>query len=1149
MLEGNIESIARSIKEQSSANNMNNIEQDPSSLSEKHGEKIGKIKKIYKEENLLNEASIIKSICKTVANNSNSLNITPDEASALLTSLINKDQLLERIKKIRIDREPYRLEYNSRFQKYFEVVGHNGIIERICYDNGTKFAFTGGADGAIKCWSIIDGLLIRSLYGHTNMISDLCISKNGEYMVSVDYQGLMNIWSLKDFTIIHSIQFTSEAIFCEFIYPPNSSKSSLGNIFIIFSDGLVKLVEFNLKSITAKLANSFMYGESIKAICITDGGRFVICGGWWPFFLIYDTCDLNKIIVAENFRIQTLCAAKNALKFAASSENRIHIYTFFSEGSPLMGNYSKKKSGEGHWKRTVNEIDSEYFVEWICFLPSYLLVAACTDSIIRLYEDDSLVLSFAGESGSIFSHPFKNIFAVVGTNLSIYQIVIKNKYSEFQDSDSGNDCFKLSHLSEEELRFKITNSRPDSFHIEKLFEEMIHVNLNDCQFSDDGRFFIACDDQGIIKTYSIEVPIEVPEHQFFMKDIDRDLPNENFTETFNIYRQKNTNWNKLDYQTSEATIPLKCIQIENQAAKTLEKDKLTEEKFKSIYLAGDSAEPQRNNEDAPRTSFPMIIGSDRDETYIISDDTESGSATATSNSSFCETSSNSIKTLSKGSENSSRSRRRSKKSRMLRGFKSTKSARRIINTDDESLPKESNKRRRTLVSSESDESPIIVSRPRLRSSGNFESSRTSSPKRILRRNLTEDSLSSDPEIVTGRVLRRDLRNSSILRSENLSSDDTKRHKRKASVSNKLGNLSLDSSFIYSDVSGNPSASRSSNSSLTAISRKNNRYVYSAQTADFKAKNHLRSHGKSLNESSNNFEFDYKSESNLSVDSRNARILRKNLKSLDNSHSLKESTGRVLRRSLPVTKYYDDVELESESAGIDEIFEKTLADFAYSWISSCSIYPGTKVYFNRESYEEFMELEQRIKFSKKYPMISGFYDVTVAHVEFIGKIPYLILAFGSLYLIKVYEFPSSKGIICTSDQKLLEIGQSINYFKSSKLVDGVISEQDEMFLTVDNSKILKSLALVKYESLEFAQIPYSSVLRPLFNLSRSNKFTLKPITNFEIINMKLKSDFYKNGSDLIFDLKVVSKAALEISETAKNVTDELILEYENAIDEK
>lgn len=604
--------------------------------------------------------SLVQELCLTIISDKTTLGITKDEAMHLLENVVKSNDFIEELRRTQnINREIYIVR-KLAFRKYFETLGHNGIVERMTFDNSSKFAFSGDGDGIIKCWNIEKGMLIRSFYGHNNMISDLCISKDGKIMVSVDYQGKLNIWSLNTFKILHSIQLSNEAIFCEFIYKLDQIQYE---IFIILANGNVKTIQFTEYNIVNEKDNSFMRGESIKAICITDGGRFVICGGWWPFFLIYDTQDLNSIIVVENFRIQTLCAAKNALKFSASSENKIYSYTFYCEGKQ-SGDLTKSKSGIGYWKRHLAQIADDFFIEWLCYLPSFLLIASCTDNIIRIYEEDVLLVSFKSEVGSVYSHPFRNIFAVVGTKLQIYEMIDFDNLKHEMINHDGI-FYEYKECGKEEPDFEFVNfsqrGSENRFYIKKIFSENIYINLNDCQFSEDGRFLVTCDDQGYIRAYSVESPIEIPEEQFFKKDIEISstrarannlnnfaarititgefsaqinaqesvdtLSGEDtlsitnneifFEETYNINSQKNSKWIKTDYSLTEVNIP-NNIKIENCAALSLEKDKLDESNFQKLYLYNDQTvlSGQDNNlEDTIKVES-------NDKTYIISESNE-----------------------------------------------------------------------------------------------------------------------------------------------------------------------------------------------------------------------------------------------------------------------------------------------------------------------------------------------------------------------------------------------------------------------------------------------------------------------------------------------------------------------------------------------
>ncbi|ELA40948.1 uncharacterized protein VICG_02037 [Vittaforma corneae ATCC 50505] len=1076
---------------------------------------------------------IFRNLCGSALGENRNLGITKEEASDLLNSLVKRDVLIEKLKKIEINREPYTVKYFSKIKKYFETMGHNGVIERICFDNSCRFAFSGGADGIIKCWSIPDGMLVKSLYGHENMISDLCINKEGDLLVSVDYRGLLNVWSLKDFKQLHSVNLNSEAIFCEFIN--HSTLSNANNmadlntpinvgahkIFIVLADGTVKSLEFNSKKIIEEKKNTFMEGESIKSICITDGGRLVICGGWWPFFLVYDTQDLNNVIVLEDFKIQTLCAAKNALKFAASNENQIFSYTFYCEGPANAGNFIKKRASHesGYWKKHVNLIDGDYVVEWLSFLPSFLLVAACSDNIIRIYEDDQLVLSFKGEVGTIYSHPTENIFVVVGTRLSIYQISIGKEHPETSSECDNIEQSKGIHYrctSNDRPSYIVTNAKLEGISVNLIYSEDIFISLNDCQFSDDGRFLVTCDDQGIIRAYSIDEPIIVPEQQFFMSDLDRraqtidanqnnnqntELIASNITsdsgtndETVNFYRQRNTNWLRIPYILSSSMLKNRCIQIEDLAILSLDKLKLNENKFKRRYLTKLYENPIEED------PIEEINGNDEseesdDETYIMSESntTEENISCKYSDEQISESiivASEESSTLNVGpkrlrrspvssSTSSSMRRQRIKK---LRGFRKTDASpnRRLIESESNSNANRNVRRTRRFIIEDSDKSDV----------GND---------------------------VTGNL------NSSILDTVivNINSN------RVGGASNTVGNQRMlrRSLGLLPVNDHNDSHLNESMNEPRRVLRKD---IGKRQCADIEA-------GELVDSSENaNGKSNASMESSIGEESNNNRNFGD---SVDGSRKKMKRLRKSESNDIYVRSTYDrSIFLLSDSTseeGIDPDFETLLTSFSHDWLSVCSIYVQTQIYFNLRAYEEFMGLEPRMPYSKSYPRESGVYIVTSRQYKFIGRIPYLVLELDSAYSVKIYEYPHSRGIICTIDQYNIKKRECVLYCRSSEYLKGAISNVSEMTVTINKREVLKSMIALSYPSLNISSIPYSPSLKALFGLSRAHKFMQRPILNYSLINLKLSNNLYKNRGEFIEDLKYLSSLASKMEEPLKS----------------
>lgn len=1077
---------------------------------------------------------IFEDLCGSALGENRNLGITKEEASGLLNSLIKRDELMEKLKKIEINRRPYKVEYFSKFKKYFETMGHNGVIERICFDNSCRFAFSGGADGIIKCWSIPDGMLVKSLYGHENMISDLCINKEGSLLVSVDYRGLLNVWCLGDFSQLHSVSLNSEAIFCEFVEhcgPRDADDAHSGNIsgnadshkiFIVLADGTVKSLTFNYKEIIEEEKNTFMEGESIKSICITDGGRLVICGGWWPFFLVYDTQDLNNVIVLEDFKIQTLCAAKNALKFAASSENQIFSYTFYCEGPVSAGNFIKKRAGcdNGYWRRHVNLIDGDYIVEWLSFLPSFLLVAACSDNIIRIYEDDQLILSFKGEAGTIYSHPAENIFAVVGTKLSIYQLNMGREYPE-----TSSECENIWHhkgvqyfrcTSNDRPSYIVTNARMEDIGVSLIYSEDIFIGLNDCQFSDDGRFLVTCDDQGIIKAYSIDESITVPEQQFFMSDLERQTQAANagqaidrnvdltgpgasgglstVDETVNFYKQKNAGWFKIPYVSSSSAHKNRCIQIENLAILTLDKLKLNENRFKRRYLARlyenqveeSQVEEANEHDESEESDDETCIMSESNDAEESSGECSDGPTSESVLTASEESSTSHVRLRRSPVSSSSSSSMKRQRIRKLRGFRRTDASpnRRLIESESNSNANRNMRRTRRFIIEDSDksgsESGVVDDADYL--NGNSLDTATTGINSSRVGNATS-------AVGMQRVLRRSLgllpgseHNSDLAMSMEEPRRVLRRNIEKKQNMNGEGKESADSAECIGRKPGIP-ARLSVDEECSA-------------SADG-------SSGDDVCESNKGVKRPKRGKSSSDV-----------ARSMD---------------SEAILSLADSVEED----GIDPDFEILLANFAYDWLSVCSVYTQTQVYFNSSAYEEFMDLEPRISYSKSYPRESGMYTVTSRQYKFIGKIPYLVLGLDSMYTVKIYEYPHSKGVVCTADQYNIRKGVNVLYCRNSEYLKGTVSKASRMTATVNKNEVLKSMLAISYSPLDIPNIPYSSSLKALFGLSRVHKFMQKPVLSYSLVNFKLSNDLYKSQEEFADDLRYLSNLASKMGEPLKS----------------
>jgi WD40 repeat protein len=442
-----------------------------------------------------------------------------------------------------------------------ELLGHSGHVDRVCFDRGGRFFLSGGADGMIKLWDAHSGLLVHSFIGHRSSVIDVCISSDGRLMGSCDLLGSLNIWSLTESRVLFNLRHGCEITFAEFF---DTAEEGVYNLVLVLGTGAIRTYKFSRERMIEEKENLCLENEVIKNICISDGGRFIMCGGWWSFLVVFDTQALNGCILLETngTPVNTICAARHCLKIAAACESLIFQWTFFAEGTSGMGNFKKRTKNnmlEGHWRKSVirMELGENEFVERICYLRDNYLVCVCTDMRIRIYANTEL--RFVIESpglGVVYAHPTENIFAFCGAHLRIY---------------------RLDKL---------------------IYEEVLSYTVNDAQFSNDGEFFICGDESGAVRVLSLGLALEAPREQFFVSDFQHinSLNESVFTEcigghTIKINGERNAEWRPTEYQVTPSANRT-AVKIEEKAAVHLAKDFITAEKFKAKYTSVAAEEAQ-----------------------------------------------------------------------------------------------------------------------------------------------------------------------------------------------------------------------------------------------------------------------------------------------------------------------------------------------------------------------------------------------------------------------------------------------------------------------------------------------------------------------------------------------------------------------------
>ncbi|KAF9763564.1 Lissencephaly-1 like protein [Nosema granulosis] len=445
-----------------------------------------------------------------------------------------------------------------KYKQIGELLGHSGQIDRVCFDNSSEFFFTASTDGMIKMWNTKTGFLVHSFIAHRSLVNDLCFSKDGRLMVSCDFFGTLNIWSLETKEVLNSFQFHIGVDFTEFF--ACEEIEGVYNLVVILSTGILRTYKFNTTEIIEIQENDIHANEMVKAICITDGGRFLLRGGYWPYLIVLDTTRPKECIIfdTDGLSVHTLCASKDCLQFAAACANYLYQWSFQVDGSPSHGNFHKSNTDlRGYWLKTITQVDPQesFNIERMCYLKDNYIVCVCSDFKIRIYAGTILKgLIDVEEQGVVCPHPSENVFALCGSTIKFYYIETKRNFSI------------------------------------KLVESIeINFNVTDCQFSNDGYYFIIGDDFGKARVFSLVGQSYSLSEQFFLSDFNHiNSLNENVnmacdrSKTVDTNRNTNEAWQKTEYAISFTSNRSNSI-TEDLAFKHLERNFIDKEKYIKKY--------------------------------------------------------------------------------------------------------------------------------------------------------------------------------------------------------------------------------------------------------------------------------------------------------------------------------------------------------------------------------------------------------------------------------------------------------------------------------------------------------------------------------------------------------------------------------------
>lgn len=524
------------------------------------------------------------------------------------------------------------------------LLGHSGRILCVHLMN-SKYLITAGDDKLIKIWSLEDGMLIKSLAKHYAPINDLTLSFDSKYLASCDYNGVVIVWNLETWEAIFVLEFICGVELVEFI-PMESNFTGTQKTYkfiIVVAKGVVRQIVFDANCIMSEERNDIMSElgdeDSLRAICVSEGGRFVLCGGAWPFLFVFDTqkiIDNVLTLETDGYSIVGVCASVNKPRFCASTSfNFIYEWEYILHGMPLNNIFRKNRNKEGrfkgYWNRRITYLCSDENVHAyrVAYMSNDLIVSICSDNKIRIMDNVIIEIDFLDIS-VLLPHPTIPVFAICGTfecpatipgkewtwgdskiveekcvNFSIDPLsYVKTKKTFINDwIDSPRTNTKPEESQQSVYSFRIYNISGTC-----ILEMHFETRITDGYFSKDGEYICLGDERGktfILSHKSCQRKYEnTPDEQFLNNDFNiiygNDTTEAADNQCYSASGAINITWIQKEFilePKNDKLVPLQ-MSIENNAIKHMHQNFLTYKGFKQKYIV-----------DEKGTKYEQVIGS------------------------------------------------------------------------------------------------------------------------------------------------------------------------------------------------------------------------------------------------------------------------------------------------------------------------------------------------------------------------------------------------------------------------------------------------------------------------------------------------------------------------------------------------------------
>ncbi len=245
---------------------------------------------------------------------------------------------------------------------------HKDGVESLCISPNGRYLATGGIDGKVFLFNLINGRYLARFSSHPDYISQLRFSPNGEYLTSTGYEGGLIATNTHTYTLAKKIRPHKNRV-AYFIYGKKDEIISGG------VDGELVILNYKTKAINKRFMSP--HGQ-ISALCLTKDAKYLFVAGIQNYIAVYETdqySELSSHYIKLESKANSLEISEDGQSLLIGCENsKLEVYKLFDtkelttklqekdykaaqeiiKKDPLIENTKEKQMFDTIWEKSFN---------------------------------------------------------------------------------------------------------------------------------------------------------------------------------------------------------------------------------------------------------------------------------------------------------------------------------------------------------------------------------------------------------------------------------------------------------------------------------------------------------------------------------------------------------------------------------------------------------------------------------------------------------------------------------------------------------------------------------------------------------------------------------------------------------------------------